>query len=634
MVHLIFTTINAMKAFETYTQAKNSISKKCDSVERAWHIASKTSDFEQLSGASDVDELSEVDDLLRQARLRLASDTIEVGIFGEVKRGKSTLINALVGQRVSSMRVTPETAVPVWVEHGKQKTVVIYSDGSSGEVTDTHMAQEMATQRAESGIGKNVVRVVQYTEVPWLPEGLRIVDTPGLQDPSLADSYESRTMDELERVSAAVFMFVSPPGPASHEVQVLRRMAAHGIDKVFLVCNFYPGIWNNESERDEVLSYIRKVVIDAAIASSSSSPRDIKLYAVNARDGLAAIESNDFEAYSKSGLAGLRDDIEDYLVNGALKVATSGSEERLQLAAEMVRRTLDQRETILRNPNRITSAIRELSTAVESSSTELKAIEERLNREGEKLGQQIGEILMSPYEKTLELVAASSSITELKIALAGLENLASGAQARAATQFERGTSQLIRDAETRLLDSFGSTESFAGISRGHNSSPHLAAPSVGSVTTRINWSEVMAAGALSGIGSAAIGGTLAGGAGLALLATGPVGWVIGAAAIGIIGLLGGSAVGIVKGISKVSAEDRKRISGDLSRMIRDAREYGISQGSAWGTSASSQLRAQRDRYLGDKQKELDRVTKVLEDKTSQARALKEIVSAREIIKEI
>lgn len=628
------TRVNEMKAFESYKQAKISISKKCDNVEKAWRIASKTSEFEEVSGVFGSDELTEVDDLLSQARLRLASDTIEVGIFGEVKRGKSTLINALVGQRVSSMRVTPETAVPVWVEHGKQKTVVIYSDGSSGEVKDTHMAQEMATQRAESGIGKDVVRVLQYTEVSWLPEGLRIVDTPGLQDPSLAESYESRTMAELERVSAAVFMFVSPPGPASHEVQVLRRLASHGIDKVFLVCNFYPDIWSNESERNEVLSYIRKVVIDAAIAASSTSPRDIKLYAVNARDGLTSIENGDFEAYSKSGLAALRDDIEDYLVNGALKAATLSAEERLQLAAEMVRRTLKQRESILRNPDRITSAVKELSAAVESSATELASLEEKLHRDGERLGQQIGEILMSPYEKTLELVAASSSITELKIALAGLENLATGAQARAATHFERGTSQLIREAETRLLDSFGSTESFAGISRGHQSSQLLAAPSVGSVTTRINWSEVMAAGALSGIGSAAIGGSLAGGAGIALLATGPVGWVIGAAAIGIIGLLGGSAVGIARGLTKVSAEDRKRVSADLSRMIRESREYGVAQGLSWGTSAASQLRSQRGRYLGDKQRELDRVTKVLQDKTSQVRALNEIASAREIIKEI
>ena len=623
-----------MQAFNSYRDAKQLISKQCVDLEKAWAIATSSSEFEQLSGSAISEHGSEIEDLIRQARLRLASDTIEVGIFGEVKRGKSTLINALVGQRVSSMRVTPETAVPVWVENGKQRTVVVYADGSSGEVTDPHAAQEMATQRAESGIGKNVVRVIQYTEVDWLPDGLRIVDTPGLQDPSLAESYESRTMDELERVSAAVFMFVSPPGPASHEVQVLRQLAKRGIDKVFLVCNFYPDVWKNESDRHDVLEYIKKVVVDAAISASANAPKDIKLYGVSALDGLEAIEKNDEDAYRASGLASLRNDIEDYLVNGALNAATAGARERLQLAASMVRQTLNTRESILKDPSKVAGAVKELNFAVESSASRLVQIEQDLHASGERIGLKLGEILASPYETTMALVASSSNVTELKTALAGLDNLATGAQARASTEFERGTSKIIRDAENQLLESFGSSESFAGISRSSSTSPLLASPVVGSVTTRINWSEVMAAGALTGLGSAAVGGSLAGGAGLALLATGPVGWVIGAAAMGIIGLLGGSAVGIARGMAKVSAEDRLRVTSDLSRMMRESREYGISQGSAWGTTAASQLRSQRERYLGDKKRELDRVTKILEDKESQSRALKEISSAREKIHEI
>lgn len=624
-----------MTSFGSYTSTKKRISEQCDSVQKAWNIATSSSEFEELVGAAHEHVGSEVDDLIGQARMRLASDTIEVGIFGEVKRGKSTLINALVGKRVSSMRVTPETAVPVWVERGEPRTVVIYSDGSSGEVVDSHAAQEIATQRAQSGMGKGVARVVQYTEVEWLPDGLRIVDTPGLQDPSLSDSYESRTMDELERVSAAVFMFVSPPGPAGHEVQVLRRLAEHGIDKVFLVCNFYPDVWSNTADRDEVLAYIKKVVMDAALANSVNAPKEIKLYGVNARDALTSIEANDADGYERSGVAALRDDIEDFLVNGALNTMVLGAKERLLLAASMVEKTLDSRERILRDPSRIANAVKELERAVADSARELGSIEQDLQREGERIGRSLAEILGSPYEKAIGMVASSSSISEMKTVLAGLDNLVSGAQARAATEFERGTSAIVRKAEIQLLDSFGSTDSFAGVSRDTRSlSPSLAAPAVGAVSTRINWSEVMATGALTGLGGAAVGGSLAGGAGLALLATGPVGWVIGAAAVGIIGLLGGSVMGIVSGLNKVRAEDRQRITADLEKMMREAREYGSAQGLAWGNRVASQLRSQRERYLGDKTRELDRVRRVLDDETSRDRALKNIASARAGLKKV
>lgn len=618
-----------MSAFSSYKVAKKRISTQCDDVENAWKTATTSSEFEELVAGGERDESSEVENLLLQSRQRLASDTIEVGIFGEIKRGKSTLINALVGQRVSSMRVTPETAVPVWVERGEPRTVVIYSDGSSGEVADPHLAQEMATQRAESGIGKNVMRVVQYTEVAWLPDGLRIVDTPGLQDPSLVESYESRTMDELERVSAAVFMFISPPGPASHEVQVLRRLASHGIDKVFLVCNFYPDVWSDDEDRNDVLNYIKKVVVDAAIAASKNAPKDIKLYGINARDALRAIESGDEDSYRLSGVAALRDDIEDYLVNGALNAVMAGAQERLHLAASMVSRTLDQREIILKDPTRIARAVTDLENAVQASARELGEIEQSLQVEGERIGRLIGDVLASPYEKAIGMIAASSSIAEIKAVVAGLENLVTGAHSRAATEFERATSAVVRKAENQLLNSFGSTDSFAGVSsRSTSLSPSIAPPTVGSVTTRINWSEVMSAGALTGLGGAAVGGSVAGGAGLALLATGPVGWLIGALSVGIIGLLGGSVMGIMSGVNKVRAEDRKRISEDLSRMLREARDYGVGQGISWGNAVASKLRSQRDRYVGDKTRELQRVQKIVGDSAARERALKTIANAR------
>jgi len=414
-----------VESFKSYKDAKNEILRQCEVVEQAWVIATQSSEFEKLSGVEANNLNSEVQDLVNQARMRLASDTIEIGIFGEVKRGKSTLINALVGKRVSSMRVTPETAIPVWVEKGESKTIVIYADGTSEEVSDPQYAQEVASQRAVKRSGKEPVRVLQYTEVPWLPDGLRIVDTPGLQDPSLAESYESRTMAELERVSAAVFMFVSPPGAAGHEVQLLRRLALHGIDKVFLVCNFYPQVWNNKEEREEVLSYIRDVVVSTALASSTNSPKEIKIYGVNAKDALAAIEAENTEEYVESGVATLRDDIEEFLLNGALNSMTGGAHERLHFASNMVRRTLEQRERILRDPSRLSNAVRELEFAIESSANELSQIEISLHREGEKIGQQIGELLASPYEKSLEMVAACSSVTDLNRVLEGLGNLTS-----------------------------------------------------------------------------------------------------------------------------------------------------------------------------------------------------------------
>jgi hypothetical protein len=221
-------------------------------------------------------------------------------------------------------------------------------------------------------------------------------------------------MSELERVSAAIFMFVQPPGPASHEVQVLRNLARQGIDKVFLVVNFYSDVWNNSADKEDVLQYIQDVVVEAAVSSSAVAPKDIKLYAINAKMGLNAIlNANDLD-YRESGVEALRNELEDYLVNGALKAVTLAATERLQLATGIIKSTLDQREAILRDPSRLDGARRDLNEAVTRSERELEEIERRLVSEGEKLGMSLGETLSSPYEITLRAAAGASTPNELK----------------------------------------------------------------------------------------------------------------------------------------------------------------------------------------------------------------------------
>ena len=623
--------MTVMATFSAYKKLRQDISDRCDRAESAWKEATTASEFERLSTGNEQREssTSEVTQLIDQARIRLNSDTIEVGIFGEVKRGKSTLINALVGKRVSSMRVTPETAVPVWVENGHPRTVAIFSNGTSEEFEDSHRAQEMATQRSESGQNPRVERVIQYTELSWLPEGLRIVDTPGLQDPSLSEAYEERTLEELKRVSAAIFMFVSPPGPASHEVKMIRSLAASGIDKVFLVCNFYPDVWNNKDEREAVLEYIQKIVVDAAVASSQNAPKEIKLYAVSAKNGLSAIESGDEAAYKESGVGVLRDDVEEFLNSGALKAVTAGAEERLAQARSIIESTLKKRETVLKDPSKLESAVRDLADAVSRSENELTSLQESLRQDGEIIGSKVGQILAEPFSLSLSQVASASSISELKTAVASIDHLVAGALARASSEFENATIHALSKAEDRLMQSFGTSDSFAGaMARTKNFDLSLGSPVTGNISTRIDWGNVAGTAAATGLVAGGLGGALAGGAGTALLISGPIGWIIGAAAMGIIGLFGGAAAGVMGSINKISAQDRKRISDDITRMMKDARDYGTSTGKTWGLSAAAQLKSQRERYLGDKKKELAHIERVVRDTASRDIALREIERAR------
>lgn len=625
-----------MGTFGTYTNERNRLAENCNLIEHAWIEANRQSEMERVASSysAGVDS-STVDNYLLQARMHLKSSTIEVGIFGEVNRGKSTLINALVGTEVSSMRITPEQAVPVWVESGERKTVVWYDDNSFELVTDDARAKIISSQRFVNEGEKNVIRLVQYVELAWLPDGLRIVDTPGLDDPSLINSFKDRTMAELERVSAAVFVFVSPPGPGGAEVSLIRELSAHAVDHVFLVCNFYPDVWKNSEDRQSVMKYIEEIVVNTAIDSSGTKPKSVRIYAVNAKNGLDAAIAGDAVAYEESGVASLRRDIEDFLTNGALQMITTSVENNIRQAASYVDSTLLQREKLLSNPERVELAFRDLKDAKEKSELRLAEISRSIDETGRQIASNVGEILSAPFSRAESDLLLARTSKEVDAVADVLKNAFASATSRASTEFERLTRTAVISTNKGLMESFGTETSFtsAGSPR---IDTNLAAgnTSSGSVVSRMDWESTLGIAAISTVGSAAIGGTMLGGAGLALLATGPIGWAVGAVAVGVVGLVGGLLFGWTRNRDKINDADKKKFADSLKEKQILAKNMGTDAASMWVTEVKANLDRTRRQFLMEKEAELTRIRTILEDKVAIETSLSTVRDLRTKIKEL
>ena len=56
---------------------------------------------------------------------RLEQPRFEIAVFGRVSSGKSSLLNHIAGFDVLPVGVTPVTAVPTWLEHGRNAAVVV-----------------------------------------------------------------------------------------------------------------------------------------------------------------------------------------------------------------------------------------------------------------------------------------------------------------------------------------------------------------------------------------------------------------------------------------------------------------------------------------------------------------------------
>ncbi len=104
-----------------------------------------------------------------------------VAVTGQFKSGKSTLVNALLGDRIVGMDVTPETVLVTQLQEGVTRRARLeMPDGGEVELDPSHLDRaSIDTVLRELPMAPVSLRL----EAPLaLLKGLRIVDTPGLGD--------------------------------------------------------------------------------------------------------------------------------------------------------------------------------------------------------------------------------------------------------------------------------------------------------------------------------------------------------------------------------------------------------------------------------------------------------------------
>ena len=88
-----------------------------------------------LTALDEPSALAEQEDraVLGDLRSRLLERRLRILVAGEAKRGKSTLINALLGRALLPVGVTPLTALATTVRYGADEAVTaVFGDGHEG----------------------------------------------------------------------------------------------------------------------------------------------------------------------------------------------------------------------------------------------------------------------------------------------------------------------------------------------------------------------------------------------------------------------------------------------------------------------------------------------------------------------
>ncbi|MCK0175519.1 MULTISPECIES: isoniazid-induced dynamin-like GTPase IniA [Mycobacteriaceae] len=142
---------------------------------------------ELIDHASKIADSKDRGDLvarLARAKDRINDPQIRVVIAGQLKQGKSQLLNSLLNMPVARVGDDESTVLPTVVSYGEQATarlVVARPDGAEPELVEIPVAElRNDLRRAPQARGREVLRVEVTAPSPLLKGGLTFVDTPGV----------------------------------------------------------------------------------------------------------------------------------------------------------------------------------------------------------------------------------------------------------------------------------------------------------------------------------------------------------------------------------------------------------------------------------------------------------------------
>jgi GTP-binding protein EngB required for normal cell division len=247
-----------------------------------------------LGTDADRERIAALRDRLDAARLRVL-------VAGEAKRGKSTLINALLGRAVLPTGVTPLTAVATTVRYGDDHRVEVrFSDGHE-EKQPVSALPDLVTERGNPGNRRHIAAVTVYLDAPLLASGVELVDTPGTGSAFAWDTTAAH--EALEAMDAAVFVVTADPPVSAAERDLYAKVAGLSVT-TFAVLNKADHL--DKAGLREAAEFTARVLADAAAGQDAPA----RVYPVSAR---AALDGGD------PGFAAFAADFTAYLAKGRVK---------------------------------------------------------------------------------------------------------------------------------------------------------------------------------------------------------------------------------------------------------------------------------------------------------------------------
>jgi GTP-binding protein EngB required for normal cell division len=250
------------------------------------------------------EEDNALDDRFRDLFVRLAEDRFNLVVAGRFNRGKSSLMNAVLGMDRLPAGIVPLTSVVTTVSYGTQEKATITYQKSR---LDTEIAlrelPEYITQRGNPGNRRGIATANIQLPAEILRRGFYFVDTPGLG--SVIAENTLTTQGYLPETDALLLVTSFESALSEEELQFFSAASRSNL-QIFVAINKHDLV--SEIERKEVVAFVRSHLSDLF---GESAP---DVFSVSARDGLVAKCGSDTALLERSGIPALESRLTAFLL--------------------------------------------------------------------------------------------------------------------------------------------------------------------------------------------------------------------------------------------------------------------------------------------------------------------------------
>jgi GTP-binding protein EngB required for normal cell division len=290
---------------------------------------------------------------LEDLEARLQEGRFHLAVLGQFKRGKSTFLNALLGDVLLPSSVLPLTAVPTCISFGNSPLVrALNEEGTVKEEILGKEQKEIAaflaryvTEEFNPNNRLGIAQVEVFHQAPILSKGVVLVDTPGIG--STYRHNTEATLAFLPQCDAALFLISADPPISEVELDFLRKVMTR-VPKLFFILNKVDYL--TEAEKQSSVQFFKKILHEQACIDEKTL-----LFCVSARRGVSARMAHDEKGWIESGMAEVEEHLIEFLVkdkNETLQKALSRKAEdilsdvlmQIQLAMRTLQMPLEKLE--------------------------------------------------------------------------------------------------------------------------------------------------------------------------------------------------------------------------------------------------------------------------------------------------